>query len=325
MAIEGFNYQEFAQTLTGQVEELIPGDFGAVEKNYIINTVKNFSTLCGEALYNDATVSFDAEKAMLITQVIAEWSFHKSIDLIKAGVQSEHWDGIMQKIAFTIFEITKQTLSEGMPQEDVLEIVEQNVKKTYKEALEELKKQSMIDESVFDKAANQSNIDEMMDKIQHDKEEAEQNNILEPRINNQDAEQSNTKILKLASVALLLRQVSQDKVRTILNKFNPQDAEAVIQYMQMSDLEQKVDKNIAMKCLHEIRTHLPEPKRINPDKILARCQNLFETTEKEKIEKIILKERKNIREFITKAYEGEYSGVPTKVANIIAQHLEESI
>ena len=41
------------------------------------------------------------------------------------------------------------------------------------------------------------------------------------------------KAFKLASLALLLRTLSQDKVSSILNKFNPQDAQLVIQYMQM--------------------------------------------------------------------------------------------
>lgn len=325
MTIEGFNYQEFAKILTGQVDELVPAEFEEFQKSYIVNTVKNFSTLCGEALYNDAAINISADQAMLITQVIAEWSFHKSIDLIKAGIQAEHWDGIMQKIAFTIFEVAKQTITQGLPQEDVLQIVEENVKKTYQASLEELRSQSAIDESVFDKAAHQSNIDEMMNQIQQEEEQAQQSAKLEPKSGNQASDNANSKILKLASVALLLKQVSQDKVRTILNKFNPEDAEAVIQYMQMSDLEQKVDKNIAIKCLHEIKTSLPEPRRINPNKVLTRCQKLFETTEKIKIEKAVLKERANVKEFITKAYDGEYSGVPTKVANIIAQHLEESL
>ena len=324
MGIEGFNYQEFAQTLTGQVNELVPGGFEPFQKEYIVNTVRNFATLCGEAIDNDASLSFNADQAMLITQIIAEWSFHKSIDLIKAGIQPDYWDGIMQKIAFTIFEVAKQTLTDGMPQEDVLQIVEENVKKAYSEALEELKNQNAIDESIYDKAAHQSNIDEMMEQIQHDKEEAERNATLEPR-NTQQESVANSKILKLASVALLLKQVSQDKVRTILNKFDPGDAEAVIEYMQIKDLDQKLDRNIAIKCLHEIKTNLPEPKMINPTKILSRCRNIFENNDKTKVEKLVIKERASVKDFITQAYDGEYSGIPTKVANIIAQHLEESL
>lgn len=324
MAIEGFDYQEFAQILTSQVNELVPESFQEFEKNYVINTVKNFSTLCGEALYNDASLGFNAEQAMLITQIIAEWSFHKSIDLIKAGVMSDNWDGVMQKVAFTIFEIGKQAIGHNLPQEQLLQTIEEQVKKSYIEALEELKNRGVIDEELFNRAAHQSNIDEMMETIQQEEEGAEPI-TLEPRSDGQIDSHANSKILKLASVALLLKRVSHDKVQTILNKFNPQDADAVIQYMQMNDLEQKVDKNIAMKCLHEIKTHLPEPKQINPDKIIARVQKLFEINDRTKIEKIVLKERANVKEFVSKAYDGEYIEIPSKVANIIAQHLEENV
>lgn len=323
MAIEGFDYQEFAQILTSQVNELVPESFQDFEKNYVINTVKNFSTLCGEALYNDASLEFNAEQAMLVTQIIAEWSFHKSIDLIKAGIMPDNWDGIMQKVAFTIFEIGKQAITHNLPQEQLLQAVEEQVKKSYKEALEELQGRGIIDDNLFNRAVSQSNIDEMMETIQQ--EEPEEEITLEPRGGNRIDNQANSKILKLASVALLLKRVSHDKVQTILNKFNPQDADAVIQYMQMSDLEQKVDKNIAMKCLHEIKTHLPEPKQINPDKIVARVQKLFEVNDRTKVEKIVLKERSNVKEFVSKAHDGEYHEIPSKVANIIAQHLEDNV
>lgn len=320
MAIEGFNYQEFAQILSSQAGELIPADFKDFQKNYVINTINNFAALSGEAIYNDDKSNFNLEQAMLITQIIAEWSFHKSVDLIKSGILPEHWDGVMQKIAFTIFEVAKQAISKGIQQDELLKVVEHHVKKTYQSALEELKDRKVINEELFEKAGKQSNIDEMMQQIQEEKRSGDFEADVE-----QSNSQANSKILKLASVALLLRQVSQDKVQTILNKFNPQDAQSVIQYMQMPDLESKVDKSIAMKCLQEIKINLPEPKFINPDKILARMNNLFVHGDKEKIEKTLVKERANVKDFVSQAQDGEYSNLPSKVANIIVQHLEENV
>ena len=43
MAIEGFNYQEFAQNLTAQAQELVPQEFSDLEKQYVVNTLLNFS------------------------------------------------------------------------------------------------------------------------------------------------------------------------------------------------------------------------------------------------------------------------------------------
>lgn len=320
MAIEGFDYQGFAKELSSQADELLPTAFQDFQRNYVINTIQNFATLCGEAIYNDEKANFNLEQAMLLTQIIAEWSFHKSVDIIKAGILPDYWDGIMQKIAFTIFEIGKQTISKGLPQEEVLQIVEHHVKKSYQTVIDDLLERKIIDEAVLDRAMHQSNIDDMMHQIQEEKAEQE----LKAEIEHTDHKES-PKILKLASVALLLRQVSQDKVQIILNKFNPNDAQAIIQYMQMPDLEQKVDKNIAIKCLQEIKINLPEPKHINSNQIFSRINKVFQKIPREKIANIIAKERPNVKEFIAKAYEGEYLQTPSKVAHIIVQHLEGSV
>lgn len=320
MAIEGFDYKTFAEELASQASDLIPPGLQDFQVNYVSNTIKNFATLSGEAIYNDDKSNFTADQAMLITQIIAEWSFHKSVDLIKAGILPDYWDGVMQKIAFTIFEIAKQLILKGSEQEEILQVVEHHVKKTYQAALDELKERGILDEVVWDRASHQSNIDEMMNQIQQEKEDLAKETEME-QMNHHE----NSKILKLASVALLLKRVSQDKVQSILNKFDPLDAKTVIQYMQMQDLEQKVDRSIAMKCLQEIKTNLPAPKFISPAKILEKMKNVLETAPKEQISQIIIRERPQVKEFVKQAREGEYLPLPSKVANIIAEHLEESI
>lgn len=320
MALEDFDYKAFAEELSSQADGLLPAEFLDFQRKYVIDTIKNFSVLCAEAIVNDKEVKFDENQAMLITQMIAEWSFHKSVDIIKSGIMPDYWDRVMQKIAFTIFEIAKQTITKGLPQDEILRVVEHHVKKTYNQVLLDLKNRKYIDKETFNRALNQSNIDDMMEKIQEEKVEQE----LEENMQHSDHKES-SKILKLASVALLLKQISQDKVQTILNKFDPNDAKTVIQYMQMQDLEEKVDTNIAIKCLKEMRVNLPEPKYISPDKIIARMKKVFEVIPREKIEQIVLKERPYVKDFINRAYDGDYSDMPTKVAAIIAQHLEESV
>lgn len=320
MPIEGFDYKGFSETLSAQALELLPDYFEEFQKNYVINTIKNFATLSGEAIANDDKAKFTVDQAMLITQIIAEWSFHKSVDIIKAGILPDYWDSIMQKIAFTIFEIAKQTILQGLPQDEILQIVEHHVKKTYQSVLEDLRDRKIIDNSVLDTALHQSNIDDMMDQLQEEKQALARESEIE-----QANHQSNSKILKLASIALLLRQFPKNKTNIILSKFSAEDAQAVMQYMQMPDLETKVDQDITMKCLQEIKNNLPEPKFINPDKIIARLHKTFAKNSKIKIDKILAYERQGVKEFISKAREGEYSPLPPKVANIITEHLEESV
>lgn len=329
MAIEGFDYEGFSDELANQALELLPAEFQDFQKQYVVNTIKNFATLAGEAIYNDEELGFNAEQGMLVTQIIAEWSFHKSIDVIKSGILPDYWDVIMQKIAFTIFEIAKQAIIQGVSQDETLKIVEHHVKKAYEEVLNELKSRNIINDTVLNTALSQSNIDAMMQQIQEEKQEqeqeVEQNPVQHQEQRPRPKHLPDSKILKLASVALLLKQVSQDKVQAILNKFDPNDADTVIQYMQMPDLDKKIDQSITMKCLQEIKTNLPEPKYISPTKILTRMNKLFEKAPKEVIDRLVSKERPVVREFVSKAREGECLQMPSKVAGIIMQHLEESI
>ena len=103
MAIEGFDYKGFAESMAEQAKDLVPADLQEFQKEYIVKTLANFTHLAGEALYNDTSLELTAEQAVFITQIIAEWSFHKSIDLVHSGILPQYWDSIMQKIAFTIF------------------------------------------------------------------------------------------------------------------------------------------------------------------------------------------------------------------------------
>ncbi len=334
MAIQGFNYQEFAQNLTVQAQELVPQEFSDVEKQYVVNTLLNFSTLAGEAIYNDTESNFNADQAMMITQIIAEWSFHKSVDLVRSGIPQEFWDPIMQKIAFTIFEIAKQTFKQGLPQDQILQLIEHHVKKTYIDAIAELKDKGFIDDGLMEQASQQSNIDAMMQQMNEEQasvQDSTQQDSLPAQVqSNASASQpvqggSSPKILKLATVALLFKKMKQEKVQTILNKFNSEDAQTVIKYMGMPDLESRVSVNTALKCLNEIRTNLPKPQELSPGKIVMKLQKVTEGMDKQQLETILKFERLKVKRLVFNALEGEYYDVPPKVANIIATHLQDSV
>lgn len=50
-----------------------------------------------------------------------------------------------------------------------------------------------------------------------------------------------------------------------------------------------------------------------------------EQLQEKKIEKVIKNERPLVKRFISQAYDGEYSGLPLRVAGIVAQYIEDSI
>lgn len=340
MAIEGFDYKGFAQNLAQQALELIPPDFNDAQKNYVANTLLNFSAVAGEALYNDTQFNFNLDQAIMITQIIAEWSFHKSVDLIRSGIPQQYWDPIMQKIAFTIFEIAKNAFHQELPQDQCLQLIEHHVKKTYLDCIAELKDKNLIDEGLMEQAASQSNIDAMAQQqaenipAEESVQEVPQGEIPQPQQTgvSQTAQNPNAslpptaKVLKLATLAMLFRKIQQEKVQTILDKFSAEDAQTVIKFMDMPDLAQKVDTNVALKCLQEIRTNLPAPNQnLTPNKLITKIKNVSQYFDKSQLEQKLKTERVNVRKFVFTALEGEYFDMPPKVANIIATHLEDSV
>jgi len=357
MAIEGFDYKDFAQNLAQQAFELLPPDFTDDQKNYVANTLLNFSAVAGEALYNDTQMNFNLDQAVMITQIIAEWSFHKSVDLVRSGIPRQYWDPIMQKIAFTIFEIAKNAFHQNLPQDQALQVIEHHVKKTWLDCIAELKDKNLIDEALMEQAASQSNIDQMaqqqveMEQTQLEQqaqmqaeqgyteaqplppEEPSQMPVPQPQQPTQPSQVPvqpvhDYKILKLATLAMLFNRMRQEKVQTYLDKFNSSDADTVVKFMGVQDLDSKIAPNAIMQYLNEIQENIPGGN-ISPDltheALIERVQNVSQYFDKSQLEQNLRMERNKVRRFVFTAMEGEYLEIPPRVASIIATHLEDSV
>ena len=338
MAIQGFDYKGFAQNLTQQALELVPKDFDEDQKQYVANTLLNFSTIAGEALFNDTELNFDAETATLITQIIAEWSFHKSVDLIRSGIPQQFWDPILQKIAFTIFELAKQTFKQKLPQDQILGLIEHHVKKTYVDAIAELKSKNLISDELQERASKMSNIDDMMKQVAQQEQAAQQETVQQEQVQprgkshhpqrhrkNAEQNQQEPKIFKLATLAMLFQKMKEEKVQTILNRFNPEDATSIIKFMEMDDLNSKVDTHTALRCLQEIKTTVPRTKNITPTKLVNRIQKIAQYADRAQMEQILKLERQGVKRFVFSAIEGEFCEIAPKIGNIIASHIEDSV
>ncbi|MBQ6515876.1 hypothetical protein IJI31_01715 [bacterium] len=337
MPIEGFDYKEFATAMSEQAKELVPADLNDMQKNYVVKTLANFTMLAGEAISKDESLGFNAEQAIFVSQVIAEWAFHKSIDLIHSGILPENWDSIMQKIAFSIFEVAKQGIKKNIPQDQLLQLVEHHVVKTYTAAIDDLLQKGKINEEIKERAVRQSNIDAMAQQVQEEQQKQEQ------QIQQQQATQgiqvpatpasslpqnqaaSSSRIIRLATVAIILKKMPESKVRTILSSFSERDAQTIIDYMATDDLEETMDKTLTFKCLREMKKHLPKHRKRTSAMVLKDLNEVFETKDRNEIDKSIKDERPYIRKFIDQAYEGEFYNLPVKVAGIIAQHVRDSV
>ncbi len=331
MATKNFDYESFAQNLAAQAQELVPQDFNDLQKQYVINTLGNFSLLSGKALAEDPALNFNEEQAITITQIIAEWSFHKSVDVIRSGIPQQYWDTIMQKIAYTIFEIAKQTFSQGLPHDKILELIEHHVKKSYLDAITELKNKGAIDEGLMEFAASQSNMDRMAQEMQQNQQQAaNQGSGMPTQLQDQSIPMEfpkvDSKVLKLATVAMLFKKMNQDRVQTILNKFDPQDAQAVIKYMRVPDLAQRVGTANALRCLQEIKTNLPKSTDASPNRVVLKLKKFASKYSSKELDTILIRERIGVKRLVFNALEGKYyDKMPPKVASIVATHLLDSV
>ena len=346
MPIEGFDYKGFAASMSEQAKELVPPELKDHEKEYVVKTLGNFTLLAGEALYNDTQLNLNADQAIFITQIIAEWSYHKSIDLIHSGILPQYWDSIMQKIAFTIFEVAKQAVIRKIPQDQLLQAVEHHVIKVYNQSIEELEKKGIIDEEIKNRAESQSNIDAMAKQAQEEQEKMKQAQLEEANKCADEAEKRreeknkkrkleremasmpkgiSNKQMKLMTLALVLKILSQDKVTTILNKFDSNDSLIISQYMNMADLESHIDGDLVTDCLKEIKEYLPVKRKLTKENVLGDLLRLYRSNSRDKIERVIKNERPLVKRFIAQSYDGEFANLPLRVAGIVAQYIEDNV
>ena len=346
MPIEGFDYKGFAASMSEQAKQLVPQDLSQKDKDYVVNTLSNFTLLAGEALYNDENLKLTADQAVFITQVIAEWSFHKSIDLIHSGIEDKYWNSIMQKIAFTIFEVAKQAIIKEVTQEQLLQAVEYHVVQVYKKCIDELQQKGVINEEIKEQAENQSNIDAMAKQaveqqikkneehleeadskrkeVLKKREEARRQRKLEKEME-ATAGCITKRQIKMMSLAMFLKLLSDDKIKAVLGNFSSEDSQLILHYMNMANLEDQVDADILISCIKEMKAVLPTKRRLTQENVMSDLLRLYRTNPRENIEKIIKNERPLVKRFIAQAYDGEYSGLPLKVAGIVAQYVEDSI
>ena len=157
-----FNYEEFSNNMTQQAKDVIPEDISPPNANYLIDTIRKFTLLAGEVIENDSEFNFSLDDKVFVIQVLAEWTFHKCVDLARSDIPNKYWDSIMQKLAFTIYEICRQ----GRHREDVdkdalLNAVEYHVNKVWVECIDKLKNDNKIDNKCAKLAKTLSNIDDM--------------------------------------------------------------------------------------------------------------------------------------------------------------------
>ena len=304
MPIQGFDYKAFAIDLSKQAEEILNQSGGAAtpdsltdaDKKNIVDTVRKFCHMCGEALSNDAQLKFNAEQASLVTQFIGEWTFHKSIDLINGLIPIQNRDTILQTIAANIFNTAKLAIIKKMPQDALINLIEDKVKQVYADELQKLVNKGALSQEHFNQAVSQSNLNNMVQKTEEELNSAASNPVSGHSNTPQDK-----KVLKLAALAIVLRRLPQDTVKIILDSLGTQDAAHVVNYMKMSNLEDKIDRDVILKTLEEIKKIIPSSGVVSVPHLLKRFRRNLKTVPPELLSKIVMNERESVKDFILDA------------------------
>lgn len=302
MAIPGFNYNEIAQNFAEQSRALLnqtadnldpnfPASdnlkaFTEEDKDYVVNKVSTFCIVAGGQLEKDTNIT--AEEASVLTQIIGEWTFHKSIDLITAKIDVEHRDIVLQNIAMNIYQSGLEAIINKLPLNKLLPLIEEKVATVYKNEIQKLQKKGVLDEKQFEKAITASNFDEMVTKTEEDEI---QNIPVNTNI-------SNKKILKLATLAIIMRKLPKEQSAEILTSFDKQDVAQIINYMKMPNIEDKIDPQIIVSTLEELKTIIPLTEELNAEKILKRFNKLIKNVPESVLKKIAKRERESVRSFI---------------------------
>lgn len=161
-----FDYKGFAKDLTKEAEKSIPEDIALKHKKEFLDKIYNFTFIAGEAFSNDDTIE-SSDTAKTLTQLISEWTFHKYIDLLRSDIPEMYHESILQKLAYVAFEMVKESLFSNLTQEQMLTLVEVQVKKAFTKACKQLLDSGKISQEAFDKVCNLSNIDDYSSKLCH--------------------------------------------------------------------------------------------------------------------------------------------------------------
>lgn len=158
-------YILYIESLIKQIAPELPNDINKLQQNYLVNNIRRSTTLLARSMQEDKVFqALDFERQCTLIQIMAEWSFHKEIDLFRSGIPAKYWKIVMQKIWYTMWEVMYACAQNNAPDSVVLSVVERYVTRTYNDAVEELKNSKAITEETEENAKVQSNIEKMAQK-----------------------------------------------------------------------------------------------------------------------------------------------------------------
>ena len=84
-------YIDFIENLIGQIQPLLPKDVNKLQEDYLVSNIRRSAMLMASGIQDDEEFSrIDFEQQCFYIQIMAEWSFHKEIDLFRSGIPAKY-------------------------------------------------------------------------------------------------------------------------------------------------------------------------------------------------------------------------------------------
>jgi len=280
LAITGLNAQEFAKDLAQQAINYVPADLTEEQKNYVAKKVFEFSLIAGNHLVEKFNQQLDDNQARTIIQFIGEWTFHKNIDIIRAKIPQEHWAEILQQVAFAALQVAIQAFIEKQDQTKIAASIELQVTAAYESCINGLAKAGVISEEKVKEVIAYSNVDAMAKEQSGGSIDDEE------------------KIIKYASIAIVLKKMSKDKVDGILSNFSEEEQKHIANYLNIENLEQKMDPSLVYQYLSELKKNIADIAKPRSLEIIAGIKELKKNFKEEQIFNVLSHERSFIHEYM---------------------------
>lgn len=158
--VNAFDYKDLTESLVNQAKDILEKDeaFSETDVEYILTIMKKFTLTAGEGALNDN--NFNDEQKCWLTQVVAEWIYHKARDIVRASIPEKYHENIFQKFAYVVYQTITDGWEKGIEEQSILNKVEDNIVETNKNILKELLNRKFIDQECYEFALSLSSIDE---------------------------------------------------------------------------------------------------------------------------------------------------------------------
>lgn len=154
---ENIRHKDFINQLRFQVRGTVPVKYRN-EEIYIRDKVYHYAIKADKKI--ESNEAFDEDEAVCTIQLISEWVYHKTIDMLESDIPKKLHEELLDKIFYEIYEFSKVN-SIKKNETKYLNNIENLVNKSFEKSIKELFEQNKINETIYQKALNFSNVDIM--------------------------------------------------------------------------------------------------------------------------------------------------------------------